>query len=101
MSLTLRDNADSSTIFHAVAVQNGEERAFAVTRCDADWNGGRTGWLRGSLPFQPAGVTHLPRGRMGRFFRIITIYAAAIWLSSVTKKAIIRVAISAYICLTS
>ncbi|CAN7460146.1 hypothetical protein [Paenibacillus sp. LjRoot56] len=60
LSLTLRDNADSSTTVHAVAVQNGEERAFAVTRCDADWNGGRIGWLCGSLPFQPAGVTHLP-----------------------------------------
>lgn len=40
--------------------QGGDVRAFALSRSLAEWNGGRIGWVRGSLPFEPSGITHLP-----------------------------------------
>ncbi|UKS28727.1 hypothetical protein LOZ80_07315 [Paenibacillus sp. HWE-109] len=55
LALTLR--AGSNAQVHASATQQGRERVFAISRAV---NKGRMGWMRGSLPFEPAGVTHLP-----------------------------------------
>jgi len=60
LNVTLRNKADTGTRVGAVAVQDGEERIFALSRSLSEWNGGRIGWVRGSLPFDQAGVTHLP-----------------------------------------
>ncbi|MEK8131409.1 hypothetical protein WMW72_26220 [Paenibacillus filicis] len=60
LDLILRDRADTGTRVGAVAVQEGEERIFALSRSLSEWNGGRIGWVRGSLAFDQAGVTHLP-----------------------------------------
>ncbi|OCT15527.1 hypothetical protein A8709_15745 [Paenibacillus pectinilyticus] len=68
LSLSLRADVDSCTHVHAVAAQNGEERVFAVSRSETGWGGGRIGWMRGSLPFQPAGVTHLPLRQEETFY---------------------------------
>lgn len=61
-------NAKAGVMVHAVAVQHGEERIFAASRSESDWNGGRIGWMRGSLPYQPAGVTHLPLRQEAAWF---------------------------------
>lgn len=52
--------ADGSTQVHASVNQTGTERAFSLTRALPEWDGGKVGWVRGSLPFQAAGITHLP-----------------------------------------
>ncbi|TLS53649.1 hypothetical protein FE782_05090 [Paenibacillus antri] len=57
---TVRDPGDPHTRVGAEARQDGRTRAFAVSRALPEWNGGRIGWVRGSLPFEPSGVTHLP-----------------------------------------
>lgn len=56
----VRESIDQNMSVHAVVKQDGMERVFALTRSLPEWKGGRVGWVRGSLPFQPAGVTHLP-----------------------------------------
>ncbi|MFD0961027.1 hypothetical protein [Paenibacillus chungangensis] len=50
---------DNGTIIGEVR-QDGQSRIFALSRSLPEWNGGRVGWVRGSLPFEPSGVTHLP-----------------------------------------
>ncbi|NQX66893.1 hypothetical protein HQN90_12235 [Paenibacillus alba] len=60
LGVTLRHKEDAGTRVGAVAAQDGEERIFALSRSLPEWKGGRIGWVRGSLPFIKAGVTHLP-----------------------------------------
>lgn len=60
ISEVIRDAADRYTKIGATVRQDGEERAFALTRSLPSWNGGMIGWVRGSLPIKSAGVTHLP-----------------------------------------
>ncbi|MDR6551844.1 hypothetical protein [Paenibacillus qinlingensis] len=60
LGVVLRNKADAGTRVGAVAIQDGEERIFALSRTLVEWNGGRIGWVRGSLPFAKTGVTHLP-----------------------------------------
>ncbi|MGG1550553.1 hypothetical protein [Paenibacillus ferrarius] len=60
LGVILRRQDDAATRVGAVAVQNGVERVFALSRSLPEWQGGRIGWVRGSLPFVKAGVTHLP-----------------------------------------
>jgi hypothetical protein len=54
------DPQDSNTVVRAVAEKEGEKRVFALYRAEPDWNGGAVSWVRGSLPYKEAGVTHLP-----------------------------------------
>lgn len=56
----LKDKKDLHTSLVMELRQNEEVRAFALSRQLPEWNGGRVGWVRGSLPFVPSGVTHLP-----------------------------------------
>ena len=51
---------DAYTRVRAVVSQDGKQRVFALSRALPSWNGGAVAWVRGSLPFQAAGVTHLP-----------------------------------------
>ncbi|MNI23092.1 hypothetical protein D3C73_766610 [compost metagenome] len=60
LSEVVDDLADRNTLVHASVNQLGLERVFTVTRALPEWDGGKVGWVRGSLPFQSAGVTHLP-----------------------------------------
>ncbi|WP_141503229.1 hypothetical protein [Paenibacillus luteus] len=60
LSDVVDDLTDNNTLVHASVNQLGLERVFTLTRALPEWNGGQAGWVRGSLPFQPAGVTHLP-----------------------------------------
>ncbi|OCT12075.1 hypothetical protein A8709_29925 [Paenibacillus pectinilyticus] len=60
VSEVVDDLTDGYTLVHASVNQTGVERAFALTRTLPEWDGGKVGWVRGSLPFQSAGVTHLP-----------------------------------------
>lgn len=63
----VRDSADPYTAIGAMASRNGQERVFAVSRSAPEWSGGRIGWIRGSLPIKPSGVTHLPRRQEPEF----------------------------------
>ena len=45
----LADPADPSTTPCAAYRQNGENRIAALTRSDPTWNGGRVGWVRGTV----------------------------------------------------
>lgn len=56
----VRHTDDPFTHVHTTVRQNDQERTFALSRSLSEWNGGKIGWVRGSLPFQSAGVTHLP-----------------------------------------
>ncbi|MDF2815659.1 MAG: hypothetical protein K0Q81_1859 [Paenibacillus sp.] len=56
----ISNTADPFTHVHTTVRQNDQERVFALSRSLSEWNGGKIGWVRGSLPFQSAGVTHLP-----------------------------------------
>ncbi|MGO4545434.1 hypothetical protein AB4Z29_11590 [Paenibacillus sp. 2TAB23] len=60
LSEVVDDLADCNTFVHASVNQFEIERVFALTRALPEWDGGRVGWVRGSLPFQIAGITHLP-----------------------------------------
>ncbi|MDF2648089.1 MAG: hypothetical protein K0Q73_3894, partial [Paenibacillus sp.] len=60
ISEVVDDTADRFTQLHATVNQDGLERVFTLSRALSEWNGGKAGWIRGSLPFQTAGVTHLP-----------------------------------------
>lgn len=60
LSEVVDDAADPFTQVHATVKQDGLERTFTLTRALPEWDGGKIGWVRGSLPFQSAGVTHLP-----------------------------------------
>lgn len=60
MKEVVDDAADPFTQVHATVKQDGLERTFTLTRALPEWDGGRIGWVRGALPFQTAGVTHLP-----------------------------------------
>lgn len=51
---------DAGTQVAAEVSQGGEKRVFALSRALPAWNGGRIGWVRGSLPFEASGITHLP-----------------------------------------
>lgn len=59
-SEALVEGSDNGVQVACEVRQGGESRAFALSRSLAEWNGGRVGWVRGSLPFEPSGVTHLP-----------------------------------------
>lgn len=56
----IRDDGDAHTRPAAFVSREGERRAYALSRSLPAWQGGRLGWVRGSLPFEPSGVTHLP-----------------------------------------
>lgn len=60
----LNDGDDRATKVCATATATapGEEeaRVVALTRELPEWNGGKVGWVRGSLPFEGGTVTHLP-----------------------------------------
>ncbi len=56
----IADPQDAYTRIRAMVEQDGEERIFALSRTLPDWNGGNIAWVRGSLPYKAAGVTHLP-----------------------------------------
>lgn len=60
LSEVVDDLSDRSTLVHGTANQLGLERAFTISRALPEWDGGKVGWVRGSLPFQAAGVSHLP-----------------------------------------
>ncbi|MCR2804862.1 hypothetical protein [Paenibacillus soyae] len=60
LSETLADASDVGNGLAGEVRQAGQSRAFTVSRALPEWNGGRVGWVRGSLPFEPSGVTHLP-----------------------------------------
>lgn len=52
---------DPATTVRAAVRQGGRSRVFALTRALPDWQGGRIGWVRGSLPFAAgAKPGHLP-----------------------------------------
>ncbi len=60
LSEVVGDRTDPYTLVHARVNQSGLERVFTLTRALPEWDGGQVGWVRGSLPFQTVGVTHLP-----------------------------------------
>lgn len=60
LSEVAADGAEESGRIVCEARQGGQSRVFALSRSLPEWNGGQAGWVRGSLPFEPAGVTHLP-----------------------------------------
>jgi len=60
LSERLAGGADAHTALVCEVRQGEEDRAFALSRSLPEWNGGRAGWVRGSLPFEPSGITHLP-----------------------------------------
>lgn len=51
---------DPHTQIRASVTQGNEKRMFALSRSLPEWNGGQIAWVRGSLPYQAAGITHLP-----------------------------------------
>lgn len=54
-------NANDAFTTSAVDLhQDGEVRVYAISRHHPTWGGGRVGWVRGSLPFEDSGITHLP-----------------------------------------
>ncbi|MGC6584883.1 hypothetical protein ACPV3A_07920 [Paenibacillus sp. Dod16] len=55
------NNANDAFTTSAVNLhQDGEVRVYAISRQHPTWGGGRVGWVRGSLPFEDSGITHLP-----------------------------------------
>lgn len=64
----VRDARDPYTQVRAVATQGAARRAFALSRALPGWNGGQVSWVRGSLPYQAAGVTNLPIRQEQRYF---------------------------------
>jgi hypothetical protein len=60
LSEIVANPADPFTSIRSSVQQHGEERVFALTRAESNWQGGTVSWIRGSLPFQNAGITHLP-----------------------------------------
>ena len=56
----IADSDDVDTHIRATVEQDGEQRVFALTRALPSWNGGKVVWVRGSMPFKEAGITHLP-----------------------------------------
>lgn len=56
----LNDAADRATKVSATARQGDQVRILALTRELPEWNGGKVGWVRGSLPFEGGSVTQLP-----------------------------------------
>lgn len=54
------DDADGYTRIRATVAQGEQERVFALFRSLPQWKGGAVAWVRGSLPYEAAGVTHLP-----------------------------------------
>lgn len=55
------NNANDAFTTSAVNLhQDGEVRVYALSRQHPTWGGGRVGWVRGSLPFEDSGITHLP-----------------------------------------
>lgn len=60
LSETLADISDEVNGLAGTVRQAGQSRAFSVSRALPEWGGGRVGWVRGSLPYEPSGVTHLP-----------------------------------------
>lgn len=51
---------DIGTLIRASVSQNEQRRVFALSRSLPEWGGGRVAWVRGSLPYQETGVSHLP-----------------------------------------
>ncbi|THF76674.1 C45 family peptidase [Cohnella fermenti] len=64
---TCAEPPDPFTNVRAIARQGGESRAFALSRARPEWNGGIVAWIRGSLPYRDAGVTHLPVRQEGGY----------------------------------
>ncbi|WP_256759538.1 hypothetical protein [Cohnella sp. WQ 127256] len=56
----LADEVDRATKVCAKASQDDQARILALTRELPEWNGGKVGWVRGSLPFEGGTVTQLP-----------------------------------------
>jgi len=56
----LNDANDRATKVAATASQGDQVRILALTRELPEWNGGKVGWVRGSLPFEGGSVTQLP-----------------------------------------
>lgn len=56
----VRDTADPHTMPGMEVMLDGRVRAFALSRSLPSWKGGRIGWVRGSLPYEASGITHLP-----------------------------------------
>ncbi|MFD0672603.1 hypothetical protein [Cohnella sp. GCM10027633] len=63
----IADAGDPYTRVWSVAKQDGQERVIALTRQCPEWNGGKVGWVRGSLPFQRGNVTDLPVRQSSRY----------------------------------
>ncbi|MFD2333436.1 hypothetical protein ACFSR7_29605 [Cohnella sp. GCM10020058] len=61
LAQTPLDAADPHTRICAEAVGPEGNRVFALRRALPEWGGGAIAWVRGSLPFEAAGVTHLPK----------------------------------------
>ncbi|BBI36578.1 hypothetical protein KCTCHS21_59770 [Cohnella abietis] len=56
----LADADDWATKVCATASRDNQVRILALTRELPEWNGGKVGWVRGSLPFEGGEVTQLP-----------------------------------------
>ncbi len=56
----IRDEQDKYTAAAVLLRQEEITRVYALSRKHPSWNGGVIGWVRGSLPFEHAGITHLP-----------------------------------------
>lgn len=56
----IKNRNDAFTHIAMELHQEDEVRVQALSRQHPAWNGGCIGWVRGSLPFENSGVTHLP-----------------------------------------
>ncbi|MDG0790908.1 hypothetical protein OMP38_08545 [Cohnella ginsengisoli] len=63
----LGDADDPGTKVCATGKQGDQVRVLALTRERPEWKGGKIGWIRGSLPFESGGVSHLPNRQPERF----------------------------------
>ncbi|MFC3800664.1 hypothetical protein [Cohnella sp. GCM10012308] len=61
LAQSLLDASDTHTQVCAETNGEGGRRIFALRRTLPEWGGGAVAWVRGSLPFEAAGVTHVPK----------------------------------------